>query len=372
MRILFCINNTYYTGGGQRVLVQRINYLKKNTNHEIYVVTTDQKNKENFYKIESGIKKIDLGINYNEYKNKNLIEKVIKFIIKRRQHLNKMEKLVEKLKPDIIVGHGTQEKWILYKLKFKCKKILEAHVSKKMLFRQREGKIKRIINYVNIYYQEKLINKYDEFIVLNDIEKIQWKKHKVKVISNPLSFYSAQVSDLENKKVISVGRLEYEKGFDILIEVWKLVVDKHKDWILEIYGEGSLKEELEKKIKKLKLENNLFLKGLSNNIKEKYLESSICVISSRTEGFGMVLIEAMTCGLPLVSFDCPFGPKTIISDGIDGFLCENENVGKMAERINYLIEEKEVRKSFGKKAKEHSSRYEIKKIMDQWIELLQN
>lgn len=158
-----------------------------------------------------------------------------------------MRELVEKLKPDIIVGHGTQEKWILYKLKFKCKKILEAHVSKKMLYGKNEGKIKKVIDYLSIFCQEKLINKYDEFIVLSDIEKNNWKNPKVKVIPNSLSFYSIQVSNLENKKVISVGRLEYEKGFDILIEVWKLVVDKHEDWVLEIYGEGSLKEKLEKK-----------------------------------------------------------------------------------------------------------------------------
>ena len=194
----------------------------------------------------------------------------------------------------------------------------------------------------------------------------------MRVIYNFLDCIPRKNSNCKNKKIISVGRLEYQKGFDILIDVWKKVDEKHSDWVLEIYGEGSLRKELQDKIDSLNLTDSLILKGSEKNIQSKYLESSIYMMSSRYEGMPMVLLEAMSCGLPLVSFDCPCGPKDIIKDGENGFLVKFGNIEEMAKKINYLIENEDKRIDMGKKAKELSYNYLKEKIMNQWKELFEN
>ena len=223
-----------------------------------------------------------------------------------------------------------------------------------------------------MYKEYSNIKRYDEFLVLTEEDKKDWGDSKIKVINNPLSFDSKEISSCKNKKIISVGRLTKQKGFDILIDVWKKVREKHSDWILEIYGEGNLKKELQSKIDSLNLTDSLLLKGSEKNIQSKYLEGSIYVMSSRYEGFGMVLIEAMSCGLPLVSFDCPCGPKDIIKDGENGFLIKFGNIEQMIEKINYLIENEDKRIEMGKKSKKLSYNYSEEEIMNQWKELFEN
>lgn len=162
-----------------------------------------------------------------------------------------------------------------------------------------------------------------------------------------------------------------EKGYDILIDVWNIVFKKHTDWILEIYGEGSERKNLQEKINKLGLKESFLLKGVVKNIQNKYLESSIYVMSSRYEGFGMVLTEAMACGLPVIAFECPCGPKDIIKDNEDGFLIELGNIEQMAEKIEELIVNKEKRKFFGENAKINVQRFSQDKIMNKWKELFE-
>lgn len=270
---------------------------------------------------------------------------------------------------------GGYESSFISKLKEnKIKIIGEFHFSK--YFRELSLKEITIIDKLKLFRnkltEKMVVKKCDEFIILTEEDREQWNNPRIKVIPNSLSFYPSEVSKCENKKIISVGRLEYQKGYDILIEIWKKVFEKHRDWILEIYGEGSLRKELEEKIKRLGLKNSLLLKGAVSNIQERYLESSIYVMTSRYEGLGMVLIEAMACGLPLVSFDCPCGPKDVITDKEDGYICKFGNIEEMAKKICDLIENEEKRKKFGKKARENSLRYEESKIMNQWKNLFEN
>ena len=147
---------------------------------------------------------------------------------------------------------------------------------------------------------------------------------------------------------------------------------KYPDWTLEIYGEGTEREKLEKKINKLGLENSFLLKGVEKNIQNKYLESSIYVMSSRFEGMPMVLLEAMSCGLPVISFDCPCGPRDMIKYNENGFLIEFGNIKEMANKIEELIANEEKRKLFGKNARKSIQKYSKDKIMEEWIKLFEN
>ena len=337
MKLVFCLNSLYHVGGSERVWIARLNYLSENTDYQLYLITTDQDKRKIFYEVNSKINLIDLDINYYKDKELNFIKRIFQFKKKQKKHLKKLEKTLNEIQPDIVIGHGTEEKWLLPYFKGKYKIILEHHLEKNFLKKSAKNMLYKLKADYFIYKERKLINFYDEFLVLTEQDKEQWNNDKIKVIPNPLPFYPTEVSSLKNKKIISIGRLEYQKGYDILIDVWNIISKKYPDWILEIYGEGTEREKLQNKINKLGLENSFLLKGVEKNIQSKYLESSIYVMSSRFEGMPMVLLEAMSCGLPIVSFDCPCGPKDMIRNNEDGFLVEFGNIEKMAKKIEELI-----------------------------------
>ena len=166
-----------------------------------------------------------------------------------------------------------------------------------------------------------------------------------------------------------VGRYNDAKGYNYLTEAWAIVHQKHPDWKLNIYGSGELHDEVERWIRDKHLENSMIMHEPTNQIMEKYLESSICVLSSIYEGFPLVIMEAMSCGVPCVSFDTPFGPRNIIKNGEDGILVDYLNSQALAENICKVIEDEQLRKRLGKKAKQNIQRFSQDAIMKQWTDL---
>ncbi len=222
-------------------------------------------------------------------------------------------------------------------------------------------------------YNRNLWEKYCGIVCLTNETKQYFRGlNNAVVIPNSLPFYPENNSLCENKKIISVGRTWKIKGYDLLLEAWNLIAKKYPDWSIEIYGEArNLDNYLREKIATYKLEKSFLLKGAELNIKEKYLDSSIYVMSSRSETFGMVLLEAMACGLPVVSFDCPTGPRNIIKDGEDGFLVQNGNIQEMADKLSYLISNEDIRKEMGQKARQNIQRFSQDNIMPQWKALFE-
>ena len=381
MKIVFCIDNIIEIGGMQKVLFQRTNYLIERFDYEITIITTEHNIKKYiginpFYEFNSKIKIINLDIRYSEKEDNNLSYFKKKVIIekKKRKHIKLLRKVLYKREPDIVISFGELERLFLYKIKGKFKKIVEHHVNKANFVNvenEKNNLLKKIKYLYRNYREKKLINKYDKFLVLTEEDKKDWADDRIKVIHNPLSFSSNQFSDYKNKKIISVGRLDYQKGYDILISVWNKISKKYPDWSLEVYGEGVEREKLQNKINELNLNSSFLLKGAVKNIYEKYLESSIYIMSSRYEGMPMVLLEAMSFGLPVISFDCPCGPKDIIKDNEDGFIIKFGNIEQMAEKIEELINDEEKRKLFGINAKKNIQRFSEEKIMNQWKELFE-
>lgn len=378
MKIIYCINGLFNSGGMERILTNKVNYLVENFNYDITIITTDQKNREVFYPLNKKVKHIDLGLNYTDDLGKNFFKRIYIYIRKQIKHRKLLKKFFIELKPNIIISLGNHETFFLPEIVDKnIKTIREHHFNKNFRLQElSQNFLYKLKFFYDNYREEKSLKKYDEFIVLTNEDKKLWKNSKVKVIPNFSNYISNKVSKCNNRKLISVGRLSYEKGYDILIDVWNLISRKYPDWTLEIYGEGKEREGLQNKINKLGLENSFLLKGTVKNIQDKYLESSIYVMTSRYEGFGMVIIEAMSCGLPIISFDCPYGPKNIITDNEDGFVVQFENIKQMAERVEELIVNEEKRRLFGKRAKENVQRFSQDKIMEQWnrifIELIKN
>ncbi|MDO5812882.1 MAG: glycosyltransferase family 4 protein [Bacillota bacterium] len=177
--------------------------------------------------------------------------------------------------------------------------------------------------------------------------------------------------DENSKSIISVGRLEKVKGYDRLIEVAKIVLKENPDWVWNIYGSGSQKEKLEKLIIENELDKNVFLKGNVSNILDLYSEHAFLVLTSYYEGLPLVLLEAQTHNLPIVSFDCHTGPSEIITDSVNGFLIDNGNIKEMANKINLLIKDETLRCEFSNNATINIYKFEKKQIIEKWFNLIE-
>ncbi len=378
MKIAYCIPSLYNSGGMERILTAKINYLANLNKYELFVITTDQKGRPIKFPLDERIKLIHFDIDFERHYNDNLIRKYLHHKKNIYIYKQKLKKFIDSEKIDICISLGGKEIEFLSRLPVKCKKVAEMHFSmnfrEQFLVSRHSGLIWKLLGKIRTQQLKKCTKKLDKLIVLTESDKKQWgKTHKnVKQISNFIPFNNTTVSNLEHKKVITVGRLDAQKGYDMLIDSWKYVATKHPDWELNIYGIGEWEKMLQDKINKYNLKNQVHLKGSSENIISEYVENSMYVMSSRYEGFPMVLIEAISCGLPVVSFNCEFGPNEIIKNGVDGFLVENGNIIQLAERINVLIENEKLRKEMGEKASLNAKRFSKEIIMKQWIELFES
>lgn len=212
-----------------------------------------------------------------------------------------------------------------------------------------------------------------KIVVLTSKDKQCYDKHlsidQTCVIPNPVVLSDTFQSTLDSKTAIAVGRIQYQKGFDTLVDVYRRVHAKHPDWKVNIYGDGNLREQLEKQIIDANLQGVVNLMGRSNQIYQKLREASFYIMSSRFEGFPMVLIEAQSQGLPIVSFDCPNGPADIIDNNVNGILVEDQNKDKLYEGICYMIEHPTERKLMGKKALLNVDQYSVSVICKKWMNL---
>jgi glycosyltransferase involved in cell wall biosynthesis len=260
-------------------------------------------------------------------------------------------------------------------LPVECKKIAELHFAmnyrKQFLTTNHRGFLWRCLGEIRTFQLKMAVKSLDKLVVLTKKDLNQWKiTHKnvihipnINALSNPLK------SKLISKKVVSLGRLDAQKGYDMLIDSWRLIGTIHPDWTLEIYGQGKWYQMLQEKIINYNLNGKVILKGIATDVEKVYCDSSIYVMSSRYEGFGMVLIEAMSCGLPVVSFNCEHGPSDIITNEHDGFLVEPNNFVQLAEKILHLIENEKARKNMGSNAIKSVKRFSKEPIMRMWLEL---
>lgn len=359
MKLLYIVPNINNEGGVARVLSIKANYLVEKLGYEVHILTQNEGFSPLFYPFNSNIIFHDMILKGNVFQFFNSFAKALK-------------RNVKAIQPDTIIvcDNGLKAYSIPFILKNKIPLILEMHSSKFIEERESEKNILTKVASDCIPVLKKIgINKYDRFVV-ETIESIsEWNIDNTIVIPNPLWFTSEKSSDLESKKAIAVGRHIYEKGFDRMLQIWKKVVAKHPDWILAIYGKSSENIDLRLLAKNLNISGNVVFYEPVQNINEKYLEASFYLMTSRFEGFGMVLIEAMASGLPCIAYDCPCGPRGVLSQNEDGFLIENSNESDYVKAVEALIENRTLRKEMGKEAKLSSEKYNIDVIMQTWNQL---
>lgn len=356
-RIAYVCNGLYNSAGMERVLTTRANALCEE--FDITFITYNQSQRPDHFPLDSRIHRHDI-IAQNDLEYKSILER---WLIQEQY--------------DITVSTGGTEFFFLHSIKDGSKKVFEFHFSfdiSKVWLSGIKNKYKRWLfikgqTLKRIYHAKK----YDLIVVLCKTDYKKWSRfcNNVTYIYNPLTIDTNQASNCSSNKVISVGRLHKQKGFDYLIYAWRRVYASYPNWTLEIYGDGELRKSLQTQIDQSGLKDVVFLKGKTDDIVNKYLDSSLFVLSSRDEAFGLVITEAEACGLPIITFDCPSAPAELVEHGKNGYVVPLGDVKSLSEKICKLIENENLRKEMGKQSKKLSERFHIDVIKEQWNRLYQ-
>ena len=375
-RIIYILGGNYAANGMSQVIVSKMNWLAINTDYRLYAVMTEGLGKPMFYPLNEQIQVVNFDINFDELDTMPLHKKMFHFIFKQNEYKKKLSKYLQDIKADIVVSAMRREINFINDINDGSKKIGEIHFNKSNYRIFSKPYLPQWFNeYITKQWRRKLIEvikRLEKFIVLSNEDKKEWTElQNVEVIHNFINKFPDRLSECTNKRVIAAGRYTWQKGFDNLIKSWEIINEKHPDWQLHIYGSGN-NEEYQNLAIDYGLKEKVFCHSTTKELYDKMLDSSIFILSSRYEGFGLVITEAMSCGLPVVSFACPCGPKDLITDGKNGYLVEPENVEALAERICHLIEHEELRKEMGKAARKRAEDFQEDKIMQKWVDLFEN
>ena len=373
LKIAYITPQLYTADGVARVLTMKANYFAEKFSYDITIILTEGKNKPLFYQLSDKIHIVNLDLNFEDLWHQPFLKKVIIYLKKQRKYKQLLTKELMRIKPDITVSLLRREINFINDIKDGSIKIGEMHVLRSHYRNFEKNDTNFIKEVFSKFWMHRLIGKLkrlERMIVLTEKDCTAWTElDNVISIPNPLPFMPKDISPLTEKRVIAVGRYYQEKGFDLLLESWAKIYKTHPEWRLEIYGDGD-KDNYEEIRDTLGIPANCcILNGRTNNIEQEYLNSSIYVCSSRFEGFGMVIIEAMACGLAVVSFDCPWGPSSILAHNEDGILVENGNTEHLADAIASLMDNPYKLKTLAEKAIVNVQRFQMDKIANQWKEL---
>ncbi|PQJ73084.1 glycosyltransferase family 4 protein [Polaribacter butkevichii] len=375
MKIVYIIDSLENSGGMERVLTSKANWLASKKEFDVTIISRRANKDGCFFELNKNVTVDSLNLTPTNNKILNLLFKTDKNRFKKE-----LTKKLLQLKPDITISLFGDEYEFLHTIKDGSKKILEFHFSKNYLTHLMDNipnlsfrKFRKLYARYLQYKQQRVVLKFDKFVLLTEKDQSLWQKPSNSlVISNPLSFSSDKKSDGQQKEIIAIGRFIAQKGFDLLINAFRLITKNNPDWKLTIYGEGQDKDYLLDLINRYHLQKVILLKSPSKKIKEALLNSSILAFSSRYEGFGLVLTEAMECGLPCVAFDCECGPSEIISHKKDGYLVSDFNIDFFAKNLEYLMVNNKERLLMGQNASKNVKRFHIDKIMIKWTELFKD
>lgn len=375
-RIVYIVGDLTYPNGMSRVLSQKVNYLADYTDYEMYIVLTENASMPHYYRLSSKVKFVNFDINFEIIQTMSLWRKVWLYYWKTRQYKRMLTDYLMQVRPDITVSVLRREINFINDIHDGSKKIGEIHFNRQSYRVFNKSFLPLFVNrLITKKWKAELdcqVRRLDCFVVLTNEDARNWIGFdNVIVIPNPIAHFPSVISNCTSKHAIAVGRYTWQKGFDLLIDSWKYVHSKHPEWVLDIYGPGN-SEAYQKQVEYEGLETVVKCHKADSDIYGRYAESSIFILSSRYEGFGLVIVEAMATGLPVVSFRCPCGPEDIISDGVNGILVENGNTIKLAESICSLIEDEQVRKTMGLRGVENAKRFREDSIMQKWIELFDN
>ena len=375
LKIVYLTPALYMAGGVERVLTLKANCFAEHFGYDITIILTEGKGKPLFYPLSDKIKVVNLDINFEELWTCSFAKKIFVYLKKQRQFKKALAKELMRLRPDITISLLRREINFLNDIKDGSRKIGELHVNRanyRNFSTQNVGIVKRLFAKFWSHNLVAHLHRLDKLVVLTEKDREAWVElNNVVAIPDPLSLYPIGISPLTEKRVVAVARYSHEKGIDLLLKAWSIVEKRVSDWRLDVYGDGN-RTPYNQLIEELRIDNSrCVLHGRTDNVEAEYVNSSIFVLSSRFEGFGMVLTEAMACGLPVVSFDCPWGPRSIITDGDDGLLVENGNVEALAGSLTRLMDDADLLQRMAVRGVKNVQRFSVDYIAECWKELFE-
>lgn len=378
MKVVYVLGGNYDASGMCSVITKKINWLAEHTDWEITALLTESPNGREFYfPIHPSVKIVNFNLNYDELDVMSKFKKIKCYRTKQKQYKRLFTDFLMDYRPDIVVSAMRREVNFLNDIKDGSKKVGELHFCRSTYRIFTHPKLPAFVcRAITRHWQSQLlkqIRKLDAFVVLTDEDRRAWggeAYQNIHVIPNFIQQMPQQVSSCQNKTVVAVGRYTLQKGFDLLFQAWKKVEEKCPDWHLQIYGAGE-RAPYQQMADDMKLER-VHLNGTTKQVNDVFASASVIAFSSRYEGFGMVLIEAMSCGIPAVSFACPCGPSDIIQDGVDGYLVKDFDVDAFADRLIDLINDNSKRVFMGKLARKNMNRFLEEDIMQTWKTFLEH
>lgn len=365
MRILYVFNSLAIWGGVERILVDKMNSLVKMYHDDVYIITTDQGRHPIPYYLESEVHVEDFNISFHSQYHFHGVQRLM-FLIK---NMNLFERLlterINDYKPDVIVCTTAYYVHSLIKVKSHIPLVVESHSIYSYTI-YGKGFLKQIWEWL----LKKNLKKADVIVALTEADANTWSEYYPHVITIPNMVHlneTGKFSDNIQQKVLFVGRFDYQKRVFEIIEIWRMLQTIFPNWELHIYGDGPLGEELHNNVQGHR--DNIIIHKPTSAIFECYINSAFLVMTSLFEPFGLVMPEAMSCGLPVISYDVPYGPASIITDGKDGFLIKDNDRKAFADKMALLMNNLELRQQMGKQAIISSQRYSAVNIMPMWKDL---
>lgn len=369
-KIVYCVPALYSAGGVERIVSLKASYFAEVFGYDVTIIVTEGQGRACFFPLSDKVRVINLQLGFEDLWRASFNKKILLYLKKQRQYKKLLTIELMRLRPDITISVLRREINFLNSIPDGSRKIGELHVNRtnyRNFTCPNSNFIKRFFAH---YWMKNLIGhlkQLDRMVVLTETAQNDWPElSNVTLIPDPLPFKVENFSLLSTKRVISIGRYAYEKGNDLLLRVWAKVQERCHDWVLDIYGVGDqtpyrhLFQELGIDDRRCHLYDSL------TDVQNAYLNSSIFVLPSRFEGFSLVIIEAMACGVPVVSFDCENGPRNIITDGQNGFLVPPFDIDVYAERLLTLMQHEDLRQKMGTEARQTSYQYQIEDIALRW------
>lgn len=356
MNIIYVIEDYSENGGVERIVSDKANTLSTHYHHNVTLVSVYRDSRKELYKLDDNIRLIHLDVPFAR-KSGNLLLRLFSRIYTLLLANRRLNRTLRQLNPDIIFFATTLGAILLPFCRTKARKIFESHLA-------------RNFNPFNsLFFLTELTAERIVCLTSGDAKLYKHAK-RVDIIPNYINNAALFVKDYGIRKAIAVGRLEHQKGFDILIDCWKEIASKYPDWQLDIYGEGSCHDALQQLIESLNLEGKVKLCGRNNNIMEVFPNYSVHLMTSRYEGLPMTLIEAQSCGLPSVVFNFQYGASDIVTNGHNGFVVEQGNSNDFVKAVMKMMSSEELRQTYGSNARTTVDRYSKDYIFSKWIELL--
>ena len=379
--IVYCTPALYSAGGVERIVSFKASYFAEQLGYDITIIVTEGRGRECFFPLSDKVKVVNFELGFEDLWKASFLHKVFLYLSKQRKFKKMLSAELMRIRPDITISMLRREINYLTSLKDGSKKIGELHINRSN-YRNFEANdsnpLKRLFSW---FWMKSLVvhlKKLDQLVVLTEKSMVAWPElENVTVIPDPIPLPLPVSHGTNTKRVITIGRYAYQKGYDLLLKAWAEIeklkeLGEYKEveeWTLDIYGQGD-RTDYRRLMVELGIDTNrCHLNGPVDDVGQVYMDSSIFVLSSRFEGFGLVLVEAMASGLSVVSFDCPAGPDEIITDGYDGLLVPSCDVKVLAQKLMSLMSDKELRKQLSQNACQSAKRYDMNLIAGKWVAL---